>query len=408
MATIEKWVPAEELVRRQERCRDALATLAPESGGLLVFSRLNIFYLAGTYAAGALWLPLEGSPVLLSRRGVERARLESHLERIESFRSFRDLPAIFASAGSPLTPVVAAELTGISWALGRTLTEHLEPVRIVPGDRAISQARSVKSAWELERMRAAGAAHGRCMTGELPSRIGPGMTEREIAHAIWEVLFAAGHQGFLRMENFGEEIFLGHVSAGESANMPSVYNGPVGLLGEHPATPHMGSAAKRWERGEPLVCDVGFILEGYHTDKTQVYWPGAREEIPERALAAHAFCVAVQSWLAERLCPGSIPSRLAAHCFAWAERAGFAEGFMALGGNKVRFVGHAIGLAIDEQPVIAKGFDSPLEEGMVFALEPKIGIPGLGMVGVENVFEVTPAGGRCLTGDSFDIICVGA
>jgi Xaa-Pro dipeptidase len=406
MSTIRQWVPAGELERRQERCRAALKAVAPEAGGLLVFSRLNIFYLAGTYAAGVLWLPLEGAPVLLSRRGMERARLESSLERIEPFRSFRDLPGLFADNGSPLTPVAAAEMAGISWALGRTLSEHLGATRAVPGDRALSLARSVKSPWELERLRAAGAAHDRCMTRDLPLRIGPGMTEREIAHTIWEVLFAAGHQGFLRMENFGEEIFLGHVSAGESANFPSVYNGPVGLLGEHPAIPHMGSAARRWSRGEPLICDVGFALEGYHTDKTQVYWPGRREEIPERALAAHAFCVDVQAWVAERLCPGSVPSALAAHCFSWAGQAGFAQGFMALGGNKVRFVGHAIGLAIDEQPVIAKGFDEPLEEGMVFALEPKIGIAGFGMVGVENVFEVTPAGGRCLTGERFDIICV--
>jgi Xaa-Pro aminopeptidase len=79
---------------------------------------------------------------------------------------------------------------------------------------------------------------------------------------------------------------------------------------------------------------------------------------------------------------------------------------MALGGNKVRFIGHGIGLAIDEYPVIAKGFDAPLEAGMLFAVEPKIGIPGFGMVGVENTFEVTLEGGRCLTGSRFDIVCV--
>jgi Xaa-Pro aminopeptidase len=97
---------------------------------------------------------------------------------------------------------------------------------------------------------------------------------------------------------------------------------------------------------------------------------------------------------------------MAEHCFAWAEREGWAEGFMALGGNKVRFLGHGIGLAIDEYPVIAKGFDAPLEEGMTFALEPKLGIPGFGMVGVENTFEVTPGGGRCLSGEKFEIISV--
>jgi len=398
-------VPRTEIERRQERCRWELVGVAPEVGGLLVFSRLNIYYLTGTYGAGVLWLPIEGDPVLLCRRGLERAQLESPLAHILPFRSYRDLPGLLAGAGSPLSATVAAEMGGISWALGRTLAEHLAPAQLVPGDRALSLARAVKSAWELEILRAAGADHDRCLRERLPALIAPGMTEREIAHHIWEVLFAAGHQGLMRMENYGEEIFLGHIAAGESANYPSVFNGPVGLRGEHPATPHMGSS-KRWERGEPLICDIGFVRSGYHTDKTQVYFAGPREAIPKRAAAAHEFCIEVQDWVAAHLRPGSVPSQLAEHCFAWAERTGWAEGFMALGGNKVRFIGHGIGLAIDEYPVIAKGFDAPFETGMLLAIEPKIGIPGLGMVGVENTFEVTPGGGRCLSGERFGIICI--
>lgn len=79
---------------------------------------------------------------------------------------------------------------------------------------------------------------------------------------------------------------------------------------------------------------------------------------------------------------------------------------MGLGGNKVRFLGHGIGLALDEVPVLAPRFDEPLQTGTVMAIEPKVGLPGLGMVGVENTFEVTPGGGRCITGSGFDIICV--
>jgi Xaa-Pro aminopeptidase len=405
MTPEESLVSREELERRHERCRWALAGVAPESGGLLVLSRLNIYYLTGTYGAGAFWLPLEGEPVLLCRRGLERARLESPLASILAFRSFRDIPRLLADAGSPLPATAAIEMGGISWALGRTLAEHLAPAHLVPGDRALTLARAVKSPWELAIIRAAGADHDRCLRQRLPELIAAGMTEREIAHRVWEVLFAAGHQGLLRMENYGEEIFLGHIAAGENGNYPSVFNGPVGLRGEHPATPHMGSA-KRWERGEPLVCDVGFVRAGYHTDKTQIYFAGGRGEIPPRAAAAHAFCIEVQAWVAEHLRPGSVPAQLAQHCFAWAERAGWSEGFMALGGNKVRFIGHGIGLAIDEYPVIAKGFDAPLEEGMLLAVEPKIGLPGLGMVGVENTFEVAAGGGRCVTGADYDIICI--
>ena len=79
---------------------------------------------------------------------------------------------------------------------------------------------------------------------------------------------------------------------------------------------------------------------------------------------------------------------------------------MALAGNKVPFVGHGIGLAVDELPALAPGFDDPLEESMVIALEPKVGLPGLGMAGVENTFLVTPEGGRSLTGHGYEIICV--
>ena len=76
----------------------------------------------------------------------------------------------------------------------------------------------------------------------------------------------------------------------------------------------------------------------------------------------------------------------------------FRKGFMGFGQNTVKFLGHGIGLWIDESPVIAKGFDEPLEEGMVFAVEPKKGIPNVGLVGIENTFIVTHQGGRYLTG----------
>ena len=84
----------------------------------------------------------------------------------------------------------------------------------------------------------------------------------------------------------------------------------------------------------------------------------------------------------------------------------FLENFMGFGKRKVNFLGHGIGLLIDEIPVIAKGFKEPLQEGMVFALEPKKGIKNIGMVGIENTFIVTSKGGECITGDSPGLIPV--
>lgn len=399
-------IPAEELALRHNRCRALLAEFAPEASGLLVFARPAIYYLCGTLGMGCLWLPRDGEPLLLLRKGEGRAALEAPSTRVASYRSYKDLPDLAAEAGVPFGEVVAVDMAGLTWQLGDMLRARLPQHRFVSGDTALAVAQSLKSEWELAILRSCGERHHLALYDVLPQLIRPGMSEREIAHTAWAVFFELGHQGVLRMSANGEECFLGHVSAGDSGNYPSSFNGPLGVRGEHPAVPLMGYAGKLWKQGEPLALDIGFQLEGYHTDKTQLYWGGASGSVPAEVQAAHDFCVDVQAWAAEALKPGAKVSDIWAHCLKWAEEAGFAEGFMGLGANKVPFLGHGIGLAIDGWPAIAKGFDRPVEKGMVFALEPKQAIPGLGMVGVENTFEVTDSGAVCITGRDYEMLCV--
>lgn len=399
-------IPAQELASRWDRCKKLLQQFLPQAQGVLAFSRLNIYYFSGSFASGVFWLPLNGGPVLFCRRGDERAKIESPINHIYSFKSYRDIETILNDLGCPLPEVIAVEMNGLSWALSNNLTKHLSTRQFVPADKIIGMLRAKKSEWELSILREAGSKHGRCLTKLLPPLLHDGTSELEICHKISELFFAEGHLGILRMENYGEEVFLGHISVGDSANYPSVFNGPVGLRGVHPATPYMGSAKIKWTTGKPLIIDNGFTLEGYMTDKTQVYWLDGKENIPAFALKAHNFCIELQNQIAELLRPGILPSEIWGHCLAKVEGSGWSEGFMGYGKNKVCFVGHGIGLAIDEYPVLTKGFDLPLEEGMTLAIEPKIGIPGFGMVGVENTFEVTKEGGKCLTGEEFDIIIV--
>ncbi len=399
-------IPFSELERRWERCRSALAAQCPQAGGLMVFSKLNIYYLSGTMAAGIFWLPLRGEPVLLLRRGIERAKLESSISHILAFRSYRDLEGLIRETGGAVSDIVAAEMNGLPWALAGTLQKHLHTVTFMPGDGVLAKARSLKTDWELDKMRLCGQRHHECLHDLMPDHIRPGMSEREISHKVWEVFLSHGHMGVLRMGAFGEECFLGHVSAGDSGNYPSMFNGPLGLRGEHPAISFMGYAGKIWNTGEPLGLDCGFSLEGYCTDKTQTFWAGRVSDMPKHVRSAQSFCMDVQEWVAENLKPGNIPSEIYAHCVAWAEKEGMSEGFMALSPNKVNFLGHGIGLSVDGYPVLAKGFDEPLVTNQTLAVEPKMGIPGLGMVGVENTFVVTESGGKCLTGDSFDILFV--
>ena len=152
--------------------------------------------------------------------------------------------------------------------------------------------------------------------------------------------------------------------------------------------------------------DIGFGMNGYHTDKTQVYFfRGSRPDaqIPAEALDAHAQCVEIQREIARRLVPGAIPDQIYADVMAGLSPE-FQQNFQGFGARQVRFLGHGIGLQVDEYPVIARGFTEPLQENVVLAVEPKKGIAGFGTVGVEDSFVVTPEGGRCLTGGPSEII----
>ena len=400
-------LPHNEVCQRLERCRRLLSRMCPEAGGILVFARTSIYHLTGSMGNGMLWVPLTGEPVLMVRKGAERCRLESPLRHIYSFTSYGEVAALCAEAGSPLTPVAAAEMMSLPWSLATLMQSRLPDIRFLAGDAALARCRSVKTPWELEKMRISTRKHARALHEILPRHIRPGMTERDIAHAIWDVFFAQGHMGMMRMGHHGEEIFLGRIAAGDNGHYPVHGNGPVGTRGEHPALPFMGYAGSVWREKTLLMLDTGFVHEGYLSDMSVTWWAGSPSSVPDAVQRAHACCVDVLHTAAEGLRPGQRPAQLWKDAVAQAADAGFSEGFMGLGGNKVRFLGHGIGLCVDEWPAMAEGMDAPLEENMTLALEPKIGLPGLGMVGVEEVFVVTPQGGRCITGDNTALRCTG-
>jgi Xaa-Pro aminopeptidase len=399
-------VELEELQQRWDRARRLLAQNVPQADGLLVLSRINTYWCSGHLANGMLWLPLEGEPILLVRKGLERARMESPLQRIYPCRSFSELPTVLSEAGLPPVECAAVESSGLSWAAGPKLEEKLQGWRLLDGDPVLSRVRSIKTSLEIQKMRLAGERQQRCLERDLSQLIRPGMSEREIAFTVWQEYFRLGSLGMVRMSAAGEELLLGHISAGDSGNYPATINTPLGVRGQHPAAPCMGYAGKVWQRGEILTLDPVFLLEGYHTDKTQSFFAGEISEVDPEIRSAHSFCLEVQQSAAEMLKPGITPAEIYEHCFAEARRHGFEEGFMGLGDNRVPFVGHGIGLCLDEYPPLAKKFTEPLEEDMVLALEPKMGLPGKGMPGVENTFRVTAQGGESLTGESRELICL--
>jgi len=122
-------------------------------------------------------------------------------------------------------------------------------------------------------------------------------------------------------------------------------------------------------------------------------------------IAIHQRCVAIEHQIASQLKPGAVPEEIHAGMMESLD-ADFLQNFMGFGNRKVNFLGHGVGLQIDEPPVLADGFDQPLAENMTLAVEPKKGVAGIGMVGNENTYVVTPQGGRSITGGHPGLILV--
>ena len=387
-------VPEEELRARHARLRNGMARLAPDAGGLLLLGDVNILYASGTLAAGLVWLPREGEPLLLVRRAQDRAAWESSLP-LASYRSYGDVPGLCAGAGVPLpadAPVLV-DMGWTTWSAGQLLQARLKGVTLASGDTVVRLARMTKTPWEIARMAEAGRRQAACLR-ELGGWLRPGMREGAVFQKLESLYHEAGHDGLVRIAPPGRAV-PGCVSAGASALLTTAFDGPLGTVGGTPAMPFGGNAAAIWKSGEILAVDVPFAWQGYVADRTQCFWD-ATVPVPDALRRAHDCCRAVETALVARLRPGVTPSSLWEEASAIAASHGFSGGFMGCGPDQARFVGHGIGLEMDELPAIAREFDIPLEEGAVIALEPKIALPPYGMIGLEHTFAVTPSGGRAL------------
>jgi len=392
-------VPLSELEARMERFRDKMDVSHPDWEIAVIFSKVNLYYFTGTMQDGMLIIPRQDEAVLWVRRSFERAVDESLFKRIKPMESFRDA----AAAVGKLPDTVFMETEVVPLALYQRFQKYFHFNRVKSADMQILEVRAVKSAYELDLMKKSGSIHKKVLEDRIPHILREGMSEAELAARLFSIMIEEGHHGISRFGMFDTEMVLGHICFGESSIYPTYFNGPGGNYGLSPAVPLLGSRERKLKKGDLVFIDIGCGFNGYHTDKTMTYMFG--KPLPEDVIAQHYKCVDIQNDMAAMLVPGAIPSDIY-NAVVSNLSAEFQRNFMGFGKRRVKFLGHGVGLLIDELPVIADGFSEPLQEGMVFALEPKKGIEGIGMVGVENTFLVTPEGGRCITGDNPGLIHV--
>ena len=379
--------------------RARVESSCPELEIAVIFGRINLFYFTGTMQDGMLVIPRGEPATFWVRRSFERALDESRFRQIKPMAGFRDA----AGSVNKLPARVYLDTEAVPLALYQRFHKHFPFAEVRSLDAELGRVRAVKSAFELSRMEQAGRIHQRVLEERVPALLREGISEAELAAELLAVMVAEGHHGVVRFSTAESDVALGLVGFGESSLYPVFLDGPGGNRGMSPAAPMFGSRTRQLTAGDLVYIDTGCSVEGYHTDKTLTYSFGRAPS--DEVQAAQAKCVEVQNQIAAMLRPGAVPSQIYETVIESLD-AGFLDNFMGFGSRKVKFLGHGIGLLVDEFPALAKGFDEPLQADMVLAIEPKKGIKGAGMVGIENTFLVTPDGGRSLTGCSPGLVRV--
>ena len=385
-------VNREEITGRISRLQVELAGKGID-GALFIYP-IDIYYFSGTRQNAVLWIPAVGDPLLLVRKSLSRAREESAIADIRPFPSSKDFPALF---GEDIKKVgLTFDVVPVQqYNFYAKLLAGREFVDISPINRDI---RSVKSAWELAQLQESGRRL--CSVfGQVPGFLKAGMRELDLAAEFEYRLRKVGSEGFVRMRAFNQELFLG-LAVSSTADQPGFFDGAVTGRGLSSASPH-GASTDVIGANRPVMMDYTGIYNGYIVDMTRFFIIGSlSSELKE----AFQVAMVIQDYVAENLRPGAICEELFFKAAGIADHAGLGRNFMGAPGENARFVGHGVGLELDEFPVLAQGFKVPLKAGQTIAVEPKFVIPGQGVIGIENTFAVSDQGGIKIT-DMPDELC---
>ena len=355
---------------------------------LIVLHNVGIFYLTGTTQTGVLWFPREGEPVLAVRKSYERAKEESPLKNIVSFKSYSELPSLLPNPGAAL----GFELDVVPVSTYEQVAKQFRNAKLVDASLVLRKARGVKTDYEIDCIRQAAQQLDRAFL-DIPRQLREGMAEIDLGARIEFVMRSAGHHGLTRVRRFNMEMHYGAVSFGDTAAYPHSFDGPVGVRGLYTAVPAMGGR-KQLRRGEPVIVDIVGGCAGYIADGTRVFSLGP---LPQELRDAHAYALELNAWIEQQLRPGAIPEQIYTRILDRVAKSPYASQFMGAGENRVKFVAHSVGLELDEIPVIAPKYDVPFEANTVMAVEPKIFFPGIGGVGTENTYVIRDGAPERLT-----------
>ena len=381
---------SEEQQRRIDRVRSLMRADAAAPDALLITDYANLYYLTGRVFAGMLYLPLDGEPICFVRRPV-------HLEGPET-KSIRKPEDMAKTLAGTMPGRLGLELDLVPYATVKRLSAIFPEASIVSASAIMRAARAVKTDAEIEMIRRSGVSHCEVYS-RIPQLYQDGMTDIELQVEIERVSRLEGCLGEFRISGSSMEIYMGNILVGDNADAASPYDFAMGGAGLDPSLP-VGADGTLITPGTTVMADMNGDFTGYMTDMTRVFSLG---EISPLARQAHECSREIHRQLRKMAVPGTPASSLNEKAVEIVKQHGLEKYFMGHR-QQAGFIGHGVGIEINEAPVIAPRSRDILEANNVIALEPKFVIPGTGAVGIENTYRVTPEGLENLTPAPEEII----
>ncbi len=373
------------------RIQEAMRQIGAD--GCLIASGVNLFYVSGTMYSGYCYLPAEGKPYFFVKRPNGLTG-----ENVLYIRKPEQLPDLFRERAIPLPERLLLEADELTYSEYSRLLAAFQPKEALNATALLRTVRRVKTAWEIEQTRICARRH-EAVYREIPACYRPGMTDLEFQFEIEHKMRLHGSMGLFRAFGPNMDIFMGSILAGENAETPSPFDFALGGAGMDASCP-LGANGTLLKEGMAVMVDMAGNYTPYMTDMTRVFSVG---KLSDEAYRAHQVSIRIHQAIAETARPGTACADLYQQALQIATEEGLAENFMGTK-QQAKFVGHGVGLQINELPVLTPRSKESLEENMVFALEPKFVLPGIGAVGIENSYLVTSDGVEKLTLSPEEII----
>lgn len=375
--TINQDITLSDLQLRVQKIQARMSEIMTEA--CLLSTSVNLLYVAGRVVNGFCFIPVEGKARFFIRRpmGLEG----DHLRYI---RKVEDIPDLLQQEGIKLPATMMVESGEMSHQDWLRVQACFPDTTLMDGTTDLRNVRSVKTDYECSLIRVSAEAHARAYR-RIPSIFRPGMTDVELSIEIERLMRLEGNKGLFR--TFGDmEAFFGSVLTGDNAAAASPYDFALGGAGD-PTNP-IGANGTLLTVGQSVMVDMNGNFTGYLDDITRTFSVG---RLPEKAYKAHQVAIDIEYRIQEAMKPGAICQEIYELALDGAKKAGLADCFMGTT-QQAKFVGHGMGLVINEPPVLAVRSREILQPNMVLAVEPKFVIDGVGAVGLEDTYLITETG----------------